>query len=104
MVRVADACECVLWVVTDDMSRTPVPAWPFDDITNDGDRHLPAHLDAWRLEYAWEWSSFHKYTCFADPPFPEFSYVMRPRRRSATKPTHQADLGEGGQTGPTYSS
>jgi hypothetical protein len=104
MVRVAEACGCVLWVVTDDMARTPIRAWPFDDIADDGERHLPAHLEVWRLERAWEWSSFHKYTCYADPPFPEFSYVMRRRRSSITKLTDQTDLGEGGQSRPTYPS
>ena len=93
MVRIAEACECVLWVVTNDHARRPIRAWAFDDITDNGDRHLPAHLEAWRLEHAWEWSSFLKYICYADPPYPEFSYVMR-GKRSMARPTTQSDRGE----------
>lgn len=104
MVRVAEACEAFLWVASDDHSPTLIRPWPFDDVTDNGARHLPAHLEAWRLESAWEWSSFHKYLCYADPPFPEFSYVMR-RDRSGTKlATVRADLDEQGQTRPTYPS
>jgi transcriptional regulator with XRE-family HTH domain len=104
IVRVAEACECFPWVATDDLSPKFVRVWPFDDVIDKGNRHLPAHLEAWQLERASEWSSFLKYICYADPPFPEFSYVMRRNRSVAKITTAQTGLDEQGQTRPTYPS
>ncbi|MGH8825538.1 MAG: helix-turn-helix domain-containing protein [Jiangellaceae bacterium] len=83
MVRLAQACGCSIWfgVPNGALAETAVP-WPFEAVRDNGDRHLPAHLDVWRLTRAREWSSFHKYSCYADPPFPPYSYRMRPRRRT----------------------
>jgi transcriptional regulator with XRE-family HTH domain len=80
MVRLARACGCSVWFGIPD-SATVATSWPFEAARDSGGRHLPAHLAVWRLGRAREWSSFHKYSCFADPPFPPYSYTMRPRRR-----------------------
>lgn len=104
MVRAAEACECFLWVATDDISPTFIHRWPFDDVTDKGGRHFPAHLEVWRLERASEWSSFLKYICYADPPFPDFSYVTRRNGSVAKLTSAETDLYEQGQTRPTYPS
>lgn len=82
MVRAAHACGCALWAVTDDMWRNRINGWPFDELVDEGNRHFPAHLDVWRLEKAREWSgTYDKYSTWADPPFPPFSYRKRRRWR-----------------------
>jgi transcriptional regulator with XRE-family HTH domain len=80
MVRVAAACGCVISVSSADQDDIPLGPWQFDGVRDQGARHLPAHLDVWQLGRAPEWSSFHKYSCYANPPSPTFSFQMRPRR------------------------
>lgn len=79
MVRAAEACGCEIAVVPAGRQDERLGPWRFDGTRDEGGRHLPAHLEVWRLGRAWEWSSFHKYSCYARPPFPEHSYRMRPR-------------------------
>jgi transcriptional regulator with XRE-family HTH domain len=80
MVRLAGACGCSIWFHVPDQTGAGAP-WPFEAVRDEGGRHLPAHLDVWRLAKAHEWSSFHKYSCYANPPFPPYSYWMRPRQQ-----------------------
>jgi transcriptional regulator with XRE-family HTH domain len=82
MVRAAAACGCLISVCPADQVEVGVRLgpWQFDGVRDQGARHLPAHLDVWRLGRASEWSSFHKYSCYANPPFPTYSFQMRPRR------------------------
>ena len=81
MVRAAAACGCVISVSPADQVNVRLGPWQFDGVRNQGARHLPAHLDVWRLGRASEWSSFHKYSCYAKPPSPTYSFQMRPRRQ-----------------------
>ncbi len=80
MVRAAAACGCVISARSADPDDIRLGPWQFDGVRDQGARHLPAHLDVWRLGRATEWSSFHKYSCYANPPFPTYSFQMRPRR------------------------
>jgi transcriptional regulator with XRE-family HTH domain len=80
MVRAAAACGCVISVSSADKDDVRLEPWLFDGVRDRGARHLPAHLDVWRLGQASEWSSFHKYSCYANPPAPTYSFQMRPRR------------------------
>lgn len=99
MATLAEACGFYLWAMTDTPLATPLEVWPFQHARDEGERHLPPHLDVWRLNRASQWSSFHKYSSYARPPFPEHSYRMRPRvtgsRPLAADPTVTAD-GHGG--------
>jgi transcriptional regulator with XRE-family HTH domain len=78
LVRAVTACGCSIDITADDAVRSW--RWEFEDVRDKGSRHLPAHLEAWRLVRASQWSSFHKYSCFSRPPVPPYSYTMRPRR------------------------
>jgi transcriptional regulator with XRE-family HTH domain len=80
MVRLAGACGCSIWFHVPDQASAG-SSWPFEAVRDEGGRHLPAHLDVWRLAKANEWSSFHKYSCYSNPPFPPYSYSMRRRKR-----------------------
>ena len=80
MVRSAAACGCVISVSSADQDDVRLGLWQFDGVRDQGARHLPAHLDVWRLGRASEWSSFHKYSCYANPPYPAYSFQTRPRR------------------------
>jgi transcriptional regulator with XRE-family HTH domain len=78
MVKAVSACGCLISIVPDD--ELEFWQWEFEDVRDQAARHLPAHLEVWRLTRASQWSSFHKYSCFANPPVPPYSYSMRPRR------------------------
>jgi len=78
LVKAATACGCAISITADD-AVTPW-RWEFEDVRDQAARHFPAHLEAWRLTRASQWSSFHKYSCFSKPPVPPYSYTMRPRR------------------------
>ena len=80
MVRLAGASGCSIWYYVPDQASAGT-SWQFEAVRDQGGRHLPAHLDVWRLAKAHEWSSFHKYSCYANPPFPPYSYSMRRRKR-----------------------
>jgi transcriptional regulator with XRE-family HTH domain len=78
MVRAVSACECLISIAPYDALESW--RWEFEHVRDLAARHFPAHLEAWRLARPSEWSSFHKYSCFANPPIPVYSYWMRPRR------------------------
>jgi transcriptional regulator with XRE-family HTH domain len=82
MVRATAACDCSISISPAAPSgRRPESwQWEFEALRDHGDRHLPAHLEIWPVLRASQWSSFHKYSCFANPPVPPYSYSMRPRR------------------------
>lgn len=62
MVRAAAACGCVISASSADQDDVRLGPWPFDGVRDQGARHLPAHLDVWRLGRTSEWSSSHKYS------------------------------------------
>ena len=82
VVRAVAACGCSITITPDDPPGRRVRSWEweFEDVRDKAARHLPAHLEVWPVLRASEWSSFHKYSCFANPPFPPYSYWMRRRR------------------------
>ncbi|HSI92187.1 MAG TPA: helix-turn-helix transcriptional regulator [Jiangellaceae bacterium] len=75
MTRVVEAAGCRLQLVAED--GTPVEPWPFDDVLDRGARHLPAHLEVWRVGRRGWWWGYYRYSTWAYPPTPTHTYQMR---------------------------
>lgn len=92
------AAECRLWVVT--RSGSVVHPWEFDDATDRAERHLPAHLDTWRVWNRWQWSGMERYQTWASPPVPPVTYRMRDRGEPALGDTRASDVNAGDEGQP----
>jgi transcriptional regulator with XRE-family HTH domain len=84
IVRAVTACGCSISITPSAPSGhgPGLWRWEFEDLRDEAGRHLPAHLQIWPVLRASKWSSFHKFSCYANPPIPPYSYSMRPRRCS----------------------
>jgi transcriptional regulator with XRE-family HTH domain len=83
IVRAVAACGCSMSITPAESTMRGLGSWrwDFEGVRDRAARHLPAHLEVWPVLRASAWSSFHKYSCFANPPVPLYSYTMRRRRR-----------------------
>lgn len=75
LVRLLTAAGCELLVL--DRDGQPLELWAYERARDRGGRHFPAHRRVRPLRSPWDWWGAVRYSTWARPPTPLFTYDLR---------------------------